>query len=112
MLSRARSGNHTEGRLELTEDRRLARGKAHIAGEYELTAYAANATFNLRDGDEAAGAHVPKDLADRGIPVELRCRLSVLLDPSNINVGNEVIRISALEYEHLDRLVGLGLMNE
>src|SRR6185295_14452335 len=112
MLSRARSGDHTEGRLELTEDRRLARRKAHIAGEYELTAHAANPAFDLRDGNEAAGAHVPKDLADRGISVEPRCRLAVLLDPSNVNVGNEVVRISAFEYEHLDRLIGLGLLNE
>src|SRR4029450_10295744 len=108
VLSGARSGDHTKGRLELTEDRRLACGKAHIAGEYELAAYAANATFDLRDGNEAAGAHVPKDLADRGISVELRCRLAVLLNPSNVNVGNEVVRIRALEHDHLDRIVGLG----
>jgi len=79
---------------------------------FELAAHAANTPLDLRDGNEAAGAHVPKDLADRGISVELRCRLAVLHDPSNVNVGNEVVRISALEHDHLDRIVSLGSLNE
>src|SRR6185437_10193023 len=86
--------------------------KAHVAGEYELAAHSANPTFDLRDGNEAAGAYVPKDLADRGISVELRCRLAVLLDPSNVNMGNEIVGVRALEHDHLDRVVGLGSLNE
>src|ERR1700730_7899174 len=112
VLSGARSGNHTKRRLELTENRRLARGKAHVAGEYELAAHAANAPLDLSDGNKAAGAQVPKDLADRGFSVELRCRLAVLLDPSNVNVGNEVVRVSALKHDHPDRVVGLSSLNE
>src|SRR3984893_12519814 len=52
VLSGARSGNHTEGRLELTKHCRLARGKAHIAGKYELATHAPNAPLDLSDGNE------------------------------------------------------------
>jgi hypothetical protein len=37
-------------RLELTEDRRLSRGKAHVARRRELAANAAYAALDLRDG--------------------------------------------------------------
>src|SRR5262249_8848514 len=102
----------TERRLELTENRGFSSSKTHVAGKYKFAAYTTNAPLDLRDRNESAGAHVPKDLADRGISFELRCRLAVLLYPSNANVGNEVVRISALEHYHLDRIVGLGLLNE
>src|ERR1041385_7228483 len=112
MLGRACSGNHTEGRLELTKDRRLARRKAHVAGEYELAADSANATLDLRDGHETAGAQVPKDLAHRGIAVELRCRLAVLFDSSNVDVRNEIVGVGALEHDDLDGVIGFGSLNE
>src|SRR5262245_1156388 len=108
MLSGTGSWNHTERWLKLTENRGLARGKTHVAGKYKLAAYTANAPRDLRDRNESAGAYVPKNLA----AVELRCRLAVLLDPSNVNVRNEVVRISALEHDHLDRIVGLGSLNQ
>jgi hypothetical protein len=37
-------------RLELTEDRRLSRGKAHVERRRELAANAAYAALALRDG--------------------------------------------------------------
>jgi hypothetical protein len=41
----------TGRRLELTEDRRLSRGKAHVARRRGLAANASYAALNLRDGE-------------------------------------------------------------
>src|SRR5690349_13598525 len=112
MLGRACSRNHTEGRLELTKDRRLACRKAHVAGEYEFAADSANPTFDLGDGHEAARAYVPKNLTNGGISVELRCCLTILLDPGNVNVRNEIVRVSALEHDDMIRIVSLGSLNQ
>src|SRR5258706_16084391 len=64
VLSSAGARNHAKRRFELTEDRRLACRKAHVAREYEFASHAAYSAFDLRDGDEPAGAQVAKHLAD------------------------------------------------
>ena len=112
MLGAAPAGDHAERRLELTEDRRLARGKAHVARQHELAAGAAYATLDLRDGDEAACAQMAKQQGDRRLAGQLRRLRPVLLDPGHVDVGNEVVGVGALEHEHLDGVVGLGLLNE
>src|SRR5262249_11504872 len=55
---------HTRPCLRLPENRRLARGKAHVARQHELAAGAARAPLNLRDADEAARAETAKKKAD------------------------------------------------
>jgi hypothetical protein len=45
VLSAARTGEHTERRLELTENRRPAGRKAHIARQHKFIAGAAYATL-------------------------------------------------------------------
>jgi hypothetical protein len=60
VLRSAGAGEQTERRLELAEDRRLARGETHVAGQHELAAGTANPPFDLRDGDQAAGAEMMK----------------------------------------------------
>ena len=102
----------TEGRLELTENRRLPRGKAHVARQHELAAGAAHATLDLRDGDEAACAQMAKQEGDRRFAGQLRRLLPVLFDPGHVDVGNEIVGVGALEHEHLDGVVGLGSLNE
>ena len=48
MLDRARAWDPAERRLELTEDRRLSCGEAHIACEHKLAADAAYAALDER----------------------------------------------------------------
>ncbi len=69
VLDAAPAGDQAERRLELTEDRRFARGEAHVARQHELAAGAADATLDLRDGDETAGAQMAKQERDRASPV-------------------------------------------
>lgn len=101
-----------EPALRLTENRRLPRGIAHVAREHELAAGAAHASFDLRDGDEPACAQMAKQKADRRFADKLRRLLPVLLDLGHVDVGNEIIWVGALEYEHLDGVVGLGALDE
>jgi len=75
VLGGARAGEKTEGRLELTEDRRLARGKARVARQNELDAGGAYATLDLSDGDEAAGAQTPKQAGERRFATSSRYSL-------------------------------------
>ena len=105
-------GISTERRLGLTENRRLARSKAHVARQHELAAGGAYATLDLRDGDEAACAQMAKQQGDRGFAGQLRCLLPVLFDLGHVDVGNEIVGVRALEHEHLDGVVGLGSLNE
>src|SRR5262245_34788343 len=108
MLRAARSRNHTERRLELTENRRLSRGKAHIAGQNKLAADAAYATLDLSDGDEPACAQMTKHEGDGWLAGQpCRC-LAVLLDPGHVDVGNEIVGVGALENDHPYSVVGLG----
>src|SRR5262249_26014119 len=65
VLDAARAGDQAEAFFRLTEDRRLPRGKAHVARQDELVAGAAHAPRDPRDGDEATGAQVAKQHADR-----------------------------------------------
>ena len=112
MLDAAAARDHPHRRLQLAENRRLSRGKAHVARQHELAAGAANAAFDLRDGDKAACAEVAKQQANRRLAGQF-CRLGpVLLDPGHVDVGNEIVGVGALEHEHLDGVVGLGLLNE
>ena len=102
MLNGAGAGKQTERRLELTEDRRLSRGKTHIARQHELATGAAHATLDLRDGDQAAGAQMTKQAAERRFAGELRRFLPVFADPSHVDVRDEVVGVGAREHEHLD----------
>ena len=65
MLRGASTGELTERRLELTKDRRLARGEAHVARQHELAARSTDATLDLRDRDEPARAQIAKQETDR-----------------------------------------------
>ena len=106
------AGEHAERRLELAEDRRLARGEAHVARQHELAAGAADATLDLRDGDEAARAQMAKQERDRRFAGQLRRLRPVLRDPGHVDVGDEVVGVGAREHEHLDGVVGLGSLDE
>src|SRR6202521_392169 len=80
VLNAARAGVHAEPRFRLTENRRFSCGEAHVAGQHEFTAGAADASLDLRDGDEAARAQMAKQEADRRFAGQLRRFLAVLLD--------------------------------
>src|SRR6185295_12782203 len=112
MLGGTRAGDHTESGLELTKDRRLTRGKAHVARQYELAANATYATCDLCNADEPTGAQMTKQLADRRFAGEPRCRLPVLFDSGHIDVGYEIVGISAPEHEYLYGVIGFGSLNE
>jgi hypothetical protein len=112
VLNAAPTRDRSKPRLRLSENRRLSRGKAHVARQYELAAGGAYATLDLRDSDEAACAQVAKQEGDLGFSGQLRCLRPVFLDPGHVDVGNEVVGISALEHQHLENLVGFGLLNE
>ena len=49
---------------------------------------------------------------DRRFTRQLCGLLAVLRDTGDIDVGNEIIGVGALEYEHLDGVVGLSLVDE
>jgi hypothetical protein len=98
--------------LWLAENCRLSCGKAHVARQHKLAAGRANATLDLCDGDQAARAEMTKHQANRCLASQLCCLCPVLLDLGHINMGNEIVGIGALEYEHLDGVTGLGLLNE
>jgi hypothetical protein len=53
-LGATRAGDLTECRLRLTENRRLSRGKAHVARQHEFAAGGPYAPLDLCDGNEAA----------------------------------------------------------
>jgi hypothetical protein len=96
---------------ELSENRRLSGGKAHVARKYELAVGGTYATFDLRDGDQTAYAQVAKQEGDRGFSGP-RCLRPVFLDPGHVDMGNEIVGVSALENEHLESLVDFGPLNK
>ena len=112
MLDAAGTRDQAETRFGLAEDRRLPRGKAHVARQRELAARAAHAAFDLRDRDQAARAQVAEQDSERRFAGQLRRRFPVFPDPRHVDVGNEVVRVGALEHQHLDGAVGLGLLDE
>jgi hypothetical protein len=69
------------------EDRRLARGEAHVARQHELAAGAADAALDLRDRHQTADAEVAEQPRDRRLANELRRLGPVLRDPRHVNVG-------------------------
>ena len=87
MLGSATARDLTEGAFDLTENRRLARGKAHVAREDELAAGAAYATLDLRDSDETARAQVTKQKGDRSFAGQLRGLFPVLFDSGSRRRG-------------------------
>src|SRR5882724_2252847 len=111
VLGASSSGNHTERRLELTENRRLSRGEPHVAGENELAADAADTSLDLGDGDEADSAHLVKQEPDPRFAGHLR-RLTEFFHARDVDVCNEVAGVGALEHESLDAVVSIGLPNE
>ena len=98
--------------LRLAEDGRFSCGKAHVTPEHELVAGAAHATFYLRDRNQAACAHVAKEETEGRFPGELHGRLAVSFDLRDVDVRNEIVRVCALEYEHLGCVVGLRLLKD
>jgi hypothetical protein len=112
VLSGARAGKQTERGLYLTKNRRLTRRKPHVAREHELAAGAACSALNLRDANEAACAQTAKQERERRFSRQLRRLLAVLFDPRQVDVRYEIVRVSALEHEYLDGVVGLGALNE
>ena len=64
----------------------------------------ANATLDLRDGDEAARAQVAKQQRDGSFAGQLRGLRPVLRDPRQVDVRDEVVGVGALEHQHLERL--------
>jgi len=64
VLDAAGTRDQAESHLRLAEYRRLSRGKAHVARQHEFAAGAANVTFDVRNGDEAAGAQVAKQQSE------------------------------------------------
>ena len=79
-------GIRPNARLRLTENRRLARSKTHVARQHEFAAGAAYAALDLRDGDEAAGAEMAKQEGDRWFTGQLRRLFPVLCDPRHVDV--------------------------
>ena len=112
MLGGAAAGEHAEGRLELTEDRRLARRELHVGREHELAADTAHATLDLRDRDEAAVAQVVEQQRKRWLARQPRCLGPILGDPRHVDVGDEVVRVGALEHQDPDAVIGLGLLDQ
>ena len=112
VLGGAAAGDLTERRLELREDRRFARGEAHVAGEHELAASRAHAALDLRDGDEAACAQVAEQERDRRYTGEFRRFLPVLRDSRQVDMRDEVVRVAALEHQHLVCVVCFGSLDQ
>src|SRR5207302_1070282 len=84
----------------------------HVACQNELAAGAADAACDLRDGDESTRAE-PSEQQSQGRFAGQRPRgLSILRDRRDIDVRDEIVGISALEYEHLNGRVGLRLLDQ
>ena len=47
-----------------------------------------------------------------GSPVSFAASSRYSADPRHVDVGNEIVRVGALEHEHPDRVVSLGLLEE
>ena len=112
VLRAAATGEHAERGLELGEDRRLSRGEAHVARQHELAARATHATLYLGDSDEPARAEVVEQEGDRRFAGQLGGLRPVLGDPGQVDVRDEVVGVGGAEHEHLERVVGLGSLNE
>ena len=64
----AATGQPTERRLELAEDRRLPSREAHVTRQGELAPGGADPALDLGDADQAARAQVPEERAIDGSP--------------------------------------------
>jgi len=73
---------------------------------------APRAPFDLRDGHDAACAQVAEKKPDGGFAHQPGRLLPVFLDPSHVDMGNEIVRVRTLEHKHLDRVVRFSLLNE
>src|SRR5262245_18845506 len=102
MLSATRARYDSERGLELTEDRRTSRSKAHVTREDELTPNSTNSTFYLRDANQATSTQTPKHQTDRRFTTEFYSSVSILFEPSHINMRNEKVRVPTLKNNHID----------
>ena len=98
MLDAARAFDGAQRWLHMPEDRRLLRGKAHVAGEQELAAGPSDTARDLGDGDQPALAQTPEQKAERRLPGQLGGGLPVLGDAVHVDVGDEVVRVGAAEH--------------
>ena len=89
---------------------RKTRNVAAIRSEHK--AAAADAPFDLRNGDEAACSEIAEQDGDRGLAGQLRRLLPILADPRYVDVRDEIVGVGAREHEYLDRAVGLGSLNQ
>src|SRR5580700_6034123 len=112
MLDPAGAFDPTERRFHMPEDRAAARGETHVAGQREFTACTPGAALDLGDGDEPAGAQIAEEKPQGRFAGELRGAVPVFGDPVQVDVGDEVIGVSALEHDHADVVVGLRLLDE
>ena len=86
VLDAAAARDEAERRFRLGEDRRLAGGEAHVAGQHELAAGGAHAALDLGDRDEAARAQVAEHQCERRLAGELGCLGPVLRDLGHVDV--------------------------
>ena len=112
VLGRSAAGQLTERRLELAEDRRLARREAHVTGENELAARGPDPALYLRDGHEPAGTQVTKHQPDRCLAGQLGRLGPVLGHSVQVDMGDEVVGICACEHEHASGVVRFGALDQ
>ena len=112
MLDPAGAFDPTERRFHMPEDRAAARGEAHVAGQREFAPCAPGAALDLGDGDEPVGAQIAEEKPQGRFARELRGAVPVFGDTSQVDVGDEVVGVSALEHDHADGAVGLRLLDE
>jgi hypothetical protein len=102
----------SERRLELAEDRRLARRETHVACEHELVSGGTRSPLNLCDSNQPARAEAPEEETERRLASQFRRLLSIFRDPRYVDVGDKVVLIGAFENENPDTVVSLGLLEE
>ena len=94
----AAAGMQSHPDLGLAQSRVLARGKAHVAGEDELTAHAPDAASDLRDADHRGLGETHERIHQDGKAGKPDGRHDVARVAGQIEVGEVELRIRALEY--------------
>jgi len=112
VLNTAGARDQAEPYFRLTEDRRLACGKAHVARQHELATCAPNASRDLSDRHKPACAQVAKQQTEGRFTSQLHRLFPILRDARDVDVRNEVVGVGAREYEYLTHLVSLGSLNQ
>lgn len=108
----AAAGHHARADLGLPEQGALAAGEPDVAGQRELVPDAPGAAADGRDADDARMGQAVDEVVPVGGQVGRSGHVGHLGHPDDVEVGDEVVRVGAVEHDDADLRVRLQVIEQ